>query len=588
MDLNLTRKWRSRTFDGIVGQSLVVRMLKNSLYLDRYFPVYLFSGQRGCGKTTTARIFSAAVNCEQLPNFQKDPRNRAIPCLSCESCVALFESRHPDFIEIDAASHTGVDNVRQIIEAASLLPLLGRKKIYLIDEAHMLSKAAFNAFLKILEEPPRSVLFILATTDPHKIIDTVRSRCFQVFFGPVAMPEVVDHLKDLCAKESIAYEDEALALIGTHTEGSVRDAINLLERVRFSHASVGKQAVLDVLGYIDDTQLIELMKAVLSESSEQVISWFEMNKVQDRSAPALWDSFIELLRALLWAHNGKTIERYLPLAQEVTALSKQCSLPFISQALELFYDHELLFLKTTSQHRLFESLIMALCLRTHEKQSSTSGSASKPTIKHSAVKPVTISAQSTPKDNTAVVVENSLAQPAQSAQETPKIDNRWHTVVLAIEKLDDPLLISLFKQARFISFEQESGKLEVAFGKDFIFFQERIENTKAVWKPIIELSFGAQVQFHPSFIDHSVEIAAPKPVAPKQPMPTAQQSARPQAAPQSAAPQNQWQQRRNSYEKKTVKPTERVKPFDVSDREQWKKAHRILETFPGIISEVQQ
>ncbi|MBI2775038.1 DNA polymerase III subunit gamma/tau [Candidatus Dependentiae bacterium] len=586
MDLNLTRKWRSRTFDGIVGQSLVVRMLKNSLYLDRYFPVYLFSGQRGCGKTTTARIFSAAVNCEQLPNFQKDPRNISIPCLVCSSCTALFESRHPDFIEIDAASHTGVDNVRQIIEAASLLPLLGRKKIYLIDEAHMLSKAAFNAFLKILEEPPRSVLFILATTDPHKIIETVRSRCFQVFFGPVATPEVVDHLKDLCAKETIAYEDEALVLIGTHTEGSVRDAINLLERVRFSHASVGKQAVLDLLGYIDDTQLIELMKAVLSESSEEVISWFELHKVQDRSAPALWDSFIELIRALLWAHNGKIIERYLPLAQEITALSKQCSLSFISQALELFYDHELLFLKTTSQHRLFESLIMALCLRMHEKQPAHSGLANKPLVKSPVAKPVAVSAHSAAKENAAPSVENSSVQ---SVQETPKNDNRWHTVVIAIEKLDDPLLVSLFKQARFISFEQESGKLEVAFGKDFIFFQERIENTKAVWKPIIELSFGTNVQFCPSFIDHSVEIAAPKPVAPKQPMPTAQQPAqRPQASQSAPAHQNQWQQRRNSYEKKTVKPTERVKPFDVSDREQWKKAHRILETFPGIISEVQQ
>src|SRR5271156_392412 len=143
--LNLARKWRSKSFDRIVGQDLLIRMLKNSLFLGQYFPVYLFAGQRGCGKTTTARVFAAAVNCERLSDFKKQPKEFSVPCLTCTSCVAMAAGKHPDFIEIDAASHTGVDNIRQIIDAASLLPLMGQKKIYLIDEAHMLSKAAFNA-----------------------------------------------------------------------------------------------------------------------------------------------------------------------------------------------------------------------------------------------------------------------------------------------------------------------------------------------------------------------------------------------------------------------------------------------------------
>src|SRR5688572_28013273 len=178
--LNLSRKWRSQNFDQIVGQELSIRILKNSLYLAHFFPVYLFSGQRGCGKTSTARIFAAAINCDSLPLIQKNPKTHSIPCLNCNSCIAIREGNHPDFIEIDAASHTGVDNIRSIIESSSLLPLMGRKRVYLINEAHMLSKAAFNAALKILEEPPATVLFILATTNPHKIIDTVRSRCFQL------------------------------------------------------------------------------------------------------------------------------------------------------------------------------------------------------------------------------------------------------------------------------------------------------------------------------------------------------------------------------------------------------------------------
>ena len=147
--LNLARKWRSKNFDQIVGQDNSIKILKNSLYLDRLFPVYLFAGQRGCGKTTTARVFAAAINCERLEKFRVQPKDELLPCNECYSCTAILAGKHPDFIEMDAASHTGVENVRNIVDAATLLPVLGKKKIYLIDEAHMLSRAAFNAFLKI-------------------------------------------------------------------------------------------------------------------------------------------------------------------------------------------------------------------------------------------------------------------------------------------------------------------------------------------------------------------------------------------------------------------------------------------------------
>ena len=195
-NLNLARKLRPKNFDQIVGQSLSVRILKNGLYLNTFFPVYLFSGQRGCGKTTSARVFAAAINCQKLSDFQGNPK-QPIPCYECNSCINMVAGKHPDFIEIDAASHTGVDNVRQIIESSSFMPLMGRKKIYLIDEAHMLSKAAFNAFLKILEEPPATVLFILATTDIQRIIDTVRSRCFQIFFSSIAEVDLVNYLEEM-------------------------------------------------------------------------------------------------------------------------------------------------------------------------------------------------------------------------------------------------------------------------------------------------------------------------------------------------------------------------------------------------------
>ncbi len=148
MTVHLARKWRSKNFNELVGQDLSVRLLKNSLFKKAFFPAYLFSGLRGSGKTSMGRIFAAAVNCQQLDDFIQAPQTIILPCGTCISCKALFAGQHPDFIEIDAASHTGVDNMRLIIESASMLPTLARKKIYLIDEAHMLSKAAFNAALK--------------------------------------------------------------------------------------------------------------------------------------------------------------------------------------------------------------------------------------------------------------------------------------------------------------------------------------------------------------------------------------------------------------------------------------------------------
>ncbi len=570
MDLNLTRKWRSRTFDGIVGQSLVVRMLKNSLYRDRYFPVYLFSGQRGCGKTTTARIFAAAVNCEQLPHFQKDPKTVAVPCLECPSCTALFKMSHPDFIEIDAASHTGVDNVRQIIEAASLMPVLGRKKIYLIDEAHMLSKAAFNAFLKILEEPPLSVLFILATTDPHKIIDTVRSRCFQIFFQPISIPEVAAHLQELCTKESIAYEPTALNTIAANTQGSARDAINLLERVRFAYQTVTQQAVLHVLGYIDDEHLITLIERILDGDVAQILSWFEYNKIDQHSAATVWDSFIELVRALVWAKHGNIIERYTVHENKLIDLSHRCSTAQLTRILQIFYDHELLFHKTTAQHRLLENIIISLCLKNE--------------LSHTATEP-----KNAPTIKSIAPLKQS---PVQSVSQETKSDNRWAIAVQSIERLDDPLVNSLFKHGRFVRFDEQTKLLDVAFGKDFIFFQDWLGSTQKLWQPLVEEQFGTGVQFTPHFIDEPASntpppVTAAKVVAvPQVHQPQSVSASTPQTVTKKTPATGEF--KNYSYEKKQSKPVAALKRFDVSDKEKWKKAQIILQLFPGIISEVQQ
>jgi len=358
IELNLTRKWRSKNFKEVIGQPLAIRILQNSLYLKQFFPVYLFAGQRGCGKTSTARIFAAAVNCTRLEDFQKDPRKFHLPCLECESCIAMSKSQHPDFIEIDAASHTGVDNIRNIIDASSFLPLLSHKKIYLIDEAHMLSKAAFNAFLKILEEPPPSVIFILATTDMQKILDTVKSRCFQIFFDPVEYQIIAKHLEKICTSENISFDEQGLLALSKEADGSVRDAINLLEQVRFATKKVTKQAVLSVLGHVDEATLLELFEKVIQGDLQKLLMFCTDLEKYEFSIEYIWAQLIELVYdAILIKYNVPPRE-FITLSEHYQNLITYSDIDRLTSLFEMLCSQEQNLLKTTKKLRFLEMTLL--------------------------------------------------------------------------------------------------------------------------------------------------------------------------------------------------------------------------------------
>ena len=369
--LNLTRKWRSKNFDHLVGQELTIKILKNGLYLGQFFPVYLFAGQRGCGKTSMARIFAAALNCSQLEAFQKNPKKSPVPCLTCPSCSAMAQGRHPDFFEIDAASHTGVDTIRTIIEASQLLPLMSPKKIYVIDEAHMLSKASCNALLKILEEPPQSVIFMLATTDPLKIIETVRSRCFQLLFKPIATDLLVNHLAHICQQEAISYEDNALELIVHETHGSARDAINLLEQVRFSSKTVNKNAVVLVLGHVHDEHLITIMMNMVQQNPADLIKFLHSIQFETFSADFIWNRLIELIREALLIKYDIKPTTFAAHADQLHALAQACPVSLFHTFLETLYLNEMSFLKTSSKHALLEIILLQLCQKKTDNESKT-------------------------------------------------------------------------------------------------------------------------------------------------------------------------------------------------------------------------
>src|SRR5450759_1483510 len=248
MSLAFYRKWRPQLWDEVVGQEHIIQTLINAVATDRVAHAYLFAGPRGTGKTTTARLLAKAVNCEAT-----NPANR--PCNQCSHCLAVNEGRFLDLIEIDAASNTSVEDVRDLRDKINFSPSQGRYKVYIIDEVHMLSTAAFNALLKTLEEPPPHAIFILATTEVHKVPATVLSRCQRHEFRRIPVAEIVTQLKGLAAQESLQVEPEALTLIARQSTGSLRDAISLLDQL----ASVGEVITL------------KTTQAVLGTATSQVV-----------------------------------------------------------------------------------------------------------------------------------------------------------------------------------------------------------------------------------------------------------------------------------------------------------------------------
>ncbi|MBP8306756.1 MAG: DNA polymerase III subunit gamma/tau, partial [Burkholderiaceae bacterium] len=261
----LARKWRPRDFSTLVGQDHVVRALSHALRTGRLHHAYLFTGTRGVGKTTIARILAKSLNCETGVTDK--------PCGVCRSCTEIDGGRFPDYLEMDAASNRGVDEMAQLLEAAVYSPVSGRYKVYVIDEVHMLSTHAFNAMLKTLEEPPAHVVFILATTDPQKVPVTVLSRCLQ--FGLKNMPPVAvaDHLARILAAEQVEFDSTALALIGKSAAGSMRDALSLLDQaIAFGGGSVHQDAVREMLGVVDAGWIARLMDAVLAGDGPALVA----------------------------------------------------------------------------------------------------------------------------------------------------------------------------------------------------------------------------------------------------------------------------------------------------------------------------
>lgn len=328
----LARKWRPKSFETLVGQDHVVRALSNALEQNRLHHAYLFTGTRGVGKTTLARILAKSLNCETGIT--------AKPCGVCNACTEIDRGRFIDLIEVDAASNTQVDAMRDLLDNAQYAPTTGRFKVYIIDEVHMLSKSAFNAMLKTLEEPPAHVKFILATTDPQKVPVTVLSRCLQFNLRQMAGTSIIGHLQNILGQENIPFEATALNLIARAADGSMRDALSLTDQaIAYGGQTVNEVEVRAMLGAIDQSYLFQLLEALVANDGPALIAQAQSMEQRSLSFEAALNDLAQLLHQIAVAQTvPESVATDLPERDALLSLAQKIP----AETLQLYYQIALL------------------------------------------------------------------------------------------------------------------------------------------------------------------------------------------------------------------------------------------------------
>ncbi|MFW5978594.1 MAG: DNA polymerase III subunit gamma/tau [Bacteroidia bacterium] len=363
------RKYRPSTFDKVVGQSSITRTLKNAIKNNHLAQAYLFCGPRGVGKTTIARIFAKTINCQNL-------NENLEPCDECESCKAFNTHRSTNIHELDAASNNTVDNIRSLIEQVRIPPQIGKYSIYIIDEVHMLSASAFNAFLKTLEEPPPHAIFILATTEKHKIIPTILSRC-QIFdFNRIKVDEIVEYLQQISEEEGVQYENDAFTIIAQKADGAMRDALSIYDQVvSFSDNHITYQKVLENLNVLDYDYYFRLTDAFLQGDHKEALLIF--NEILDKGFDA--HQFINALskhfRNLLVCKDEKTLDLLevgAGIREKYKVQTGKTDLGFLIEALNTTNRYDVTYKSSMNQRLHIELALIDLCnLESLKKKSQT-------------------------------------------------------------------------------------------------------------------------------------------------------------------------------------------------------------------------
>ncbi len=351
------RKYRPMRFEEVVGQQHVTQTLKNALKRNQIAHAFLFCGPRGVGKTSCARILAKVLNCTRVTEQQE-------PCNECSSCKAFNEQASFNIIELDAASNNSVEHIRALVEQVRFQPQQGRYKVFIIDEVHMLSQAAFNAFLKTLEEPPPYAVFILATTEKHKIIPTILSRC-QVFdFRSIQVPDIVAHLKDICGREGIEAEPDALHIIAQKAEGALRDALSIFDRIAsYAGKRITYEAVIENLNILDYDYYFQFVDAFLQEDMPRAMQLFDQVLKKGFEGELFISGLAEHLRHLLMARHEATrplLELSDSLLQRYERQARLAPASFLMSALELANQCELTYKEARNKRLHVELTLMKM------------------------------------------------------------------------------------------------------------------------------------------------------------------------------------------------------------------------------------
>ena len=458
----LARKYRPRSFDTLVGQAHVVQALKNALDQKRLHHAYLFTGTRGVGKTTLARILAKALNCENGISSS--------PCGTCSACTEIDQGRYVDLIEVDAASNTQVDNMRDLLDNAQYAPTQGQFKIYIIDEVHMLSKSAFNAMLKTLEEPPEHVKFILATTDPQKVPVTVLSRCLQFNLKQMPSASISEYMEKILKEEAINYEINAIYLIAKAANGSMRDALSILDQgIAYCGGTIEEATIKKMLGAIDQSYLFNLIQAVIDQDGQKVIEIAKHMDERNLSFEAALNDLANLIQIISVTQAiPESLEVSYLDRDQVIALSKKIS----AEQLQLLYQITILgrrdlYLAPDEYAGFTMTLLRMLSFAPQDALIAKNPAIAKNNVAHSATK---MESAAIPKDVSSETFEikkkievtheiDEDISDKEISKEAIPFNGNWRELV---DQLKLGLVKALAQQSELVSFKNNEIILSIA------------------------------------------------------------------------------------------------------------------------------
>jgi len=470
------RVWRPQTFGEVVGQEQTVAALRNAVREQRLSHAYLFSGPRGTGKTSIAKILAKAVNCERQEGGE--------PCNECSSCKDINQGNFMDVIEIDAASNRGIDEIRDLREKVRVMPAQGKKKVYIIDEVHMLTTEAFNALLKTLEEPPESVMFILATTESQKIPSTILSRCQRYGFKRLTLAQIDTRLNDVAVQNHMDIDEEARALIAQRANGGMRDALGMLDQLQaYQEGPIRREHVLDILGLVDDIFVAQIMEAVLNGDTGKIIEMLSQALYQGKEASQLVrETSLYLRDLLLYETVGEQAEMLMAGEQSKIFLKSQSS--------------------KVDKYRLMKAL--SIMMETGDKLRFSEGQ--RFLLEVCFLEISAVFAQKTAKVEPEPTVPTKTAPPSSQTSKGDKLGRNdareilWNRILAGVKEKKIPTH-ALLSQGKLLGTKGDT--LFIAYTKGYRFHKERMEEkgNREILQQVIKEIFNREMEIEFIFLD---------------------------------------------------------------------------------------